>query len=132
MAFTLISINRLDKADFAVTFNKGMCSIKNPNGQMIATIPHSNGLYKIAAQKDSKRNNTANSVASKMSISELHRRPGHIAHSAIRHAIANGLITGLKLDMNSKPDFCEACAKAKSACQPFLKESNTRAKKFGE
>ena len=67
-----------------------------------------------------------------MSISELHRRLGHIAHSAIRHAIANGLITGLELDMNSKPDFCKACAKAKSAHQPFLKESNTRAEKFGE
>ena len=67
-----------------------------------------------------------------MSISELHRRLGHVAHSAIRHAIVNRLITGLELDMNSKPDFCEACAKAKSARQPFPKESNTRAEKFGK
>ena len=33
MAFTLISISRLDKAGFSITFNKGLCSIKDPNNQ---------------------------------------------------------------------------------------------------
>ena len=41
-------------------------------------------------------------------------------------------ITEIELNPNSKPDFCEACAKAKSACQPFPKKSETRAEKFGE
>ena len=36
MAFTLISISRLDKAGYTVVFNKGMCSIKNPKGLTIA------------------------------------------------------------------------------------------------
>ena len=50
-AFTLILISRLDKAGFAVNFKKGMCSINNPKGKTVATIPHSDGLYKIAARK---------------------------------------------------------------------------------
>ena len=51
MAFTLISISRLDKAGFSVTFRKGMCAIIDPKGQTIATIPHSKGLYKNEATK---------------------------------------------------------------------------------
>ena len=67
-----------------------------------------------------------------MSISEAHRKMGHMAHSAIRHAISNGLIAGIELDNNSKPDFCDACVKAKSTWQPFPKESKTRVEKFGK
>ena len=132
MAFTLISISRLDKAGFSITFIKGMCTIKNPKGQTIATIPNSDGLYKIATDKSINTSETANTASGKMSISEAHREMGHIAHSAIRHAISNGLIAGMELDNNSKPDFCNACAKAKSARQPFPKESITKAEKFGK
>ena len=32
MAFTLVSISWLDNAGSSVTFHKGMCTIKNPNG----------------------------------------------------------------------------------------------------
>ena len=67
-----------------------------------------------------------------MSISEAHRKLGHIAHSAVKHAISNGYITGIDLDLESKLEFCEACAKAKSARQPFPEESLTRAAKYGE
>ena len=48
------------------------------------------------------------------------------------HTISKGYITGIDLDTNSKPEFCDACAKAKVARQPFLKESKTRATKYGE
>ena len=39
MAFTLISISCLDKARFSVTFNKGMCTVKDPQNKTIAAIP---------------------------------------------------------------------------------------------
>ena len=41
-------------------------------------------------------------------------------------------ITGIDLDTNSKPEFCDACAKAKAARQLFPKESKTRATRYGE
>ena len=132
MAFTLISISRLDKAGYSITFYKGMCTIKDSKSRTIATIPHSDGLYKIAASKSSNKTETANAASGKMSISEAHRKLGHISYSAVKHAISSGFITGIDLDMDSKPTFCEACAKAKSAHQPFPKESETRATKFGE
>ena len=67
-----------------------------------------------------------------MSISEAHRKLGHISYSAIIHAISNGFIAGIELDSNSKPSFCKACTKAKSAWQPFPEESETWATKYRE
>ena len=132
MAFMLISISRLNKAGYSVTFNKEMCTIQDPKCKTIATIPHSNGLYKITAQRPLKEGQTTNVVSEKMSISKAHRKLGHVAHSAIKHATADGLIMGINLYMTSKLDFCEACTKVKSARQPFPKESETRAERFGK
>ena len=98
----------------------------------MGTIPMANGLYHLA---DAGRNTSpdhANVAAGKMSISEAHRKLGHISHSAIRNAISTGQITGIELDMDSKPEFCEPCAKAKSATAPFPQKSDTRAVKYGE
>jgi hypothetical protein len=66
MAFTLISISRLDKAGFSITFNKGMCTIQDCAAKIITTIPNSDGLYKIAAAKQLSKPNSANVVSGKM------------------------------------------------------------------
>ena len=131
MAFTLISISRLDKAGYQVTFKKGMCTIFNRKGQVIVTILHSDGLYRIIGKHDKDRGMAA--VASgKMLISKAHRMLGHLAYRAVTHTISKGYITGIDLDTNSKLEFCDACAKAKAARQPFPKKSKTRATKYGE
>jgi len=67
-----------------------------------------------------------------MMISEAHQKLGHIGHVAIKNTISNGNILRIEIDPNTKPEFCEACAKAKSAHQPFPKISQTCAEKFGE
>jgi hypothetical protein len=43
-----------------------------------------------------------------------------------------GMVKGIILDADSNKEFCEACAKAKLAQQPYLHESKTRATKYGE
>ena len=107
MALRLISISRLDKAGYSVLFSKGMCTIRDPKARTIAIIPHSDGLYKLVANQSTK-SETANTASTKMSINKAHRKLGHIAHSAIKHAITKGLITGIELDLDSKVEFCEA------------------------
>ena len=67
-----------------------------------------------------------------MTIQEAHLELGHIAHDAIKYAIAKGLILGIELDLTSKPEFCDACAKAKASRQPFLKYLNTQAEGYGK
>lgn len=45
MAFTLLSISKLDKSGHKVIFHKKMCTIIDPKGCTITKIPHSEGLY---------------------------------------------------------------------------------------
>jgi hypothetical protein len=67
-----------------------------------------------------------------MSISEARKKLKHISPHAIKHAISSSFITRITLDPDLKPEFCEACTKAKSTWQPFPKESSTRAENFGK
>jgi Reverse transcriptase (RNA-dependent DNA polymerase) len=49
-----------------------------------------------------------------MSVTEAHRKLGHISISSIKHAVLKQLITGIDVDFASKFEFCEACAKVNS------------------
>ena len=89
-----------------------MCTIINPNGHNIATIPHSDGLYHIIIPNETQTSHHTNAATGKMDINKTHRKIGHISLVAIKHAISKGYITGIELDNESKPDFCEACIKA--------------------
>ena len=130
MAFTLISINKLDQAKCTVTFENGLCTIRNPTGKTMATIPCSNGLYHTAPPEPANHIDYANVAMVKMTIAEAHHKLGHIADAAVKHAISTGTITGIELDQNSKLEFCEACAKAKATRHPFPKYSHTHATKY--
>ena len=132
MAFDLISVGRLDDAKCSATFSGGMCTIRNPSGRTMATIPCANGLYRVTAPEDPPTVNYASIVMVKLTISEAHWKLGHITPLAIKYAITKGHITSIQLDSESKPEFCKVCAKAKVARQPFPKESETRATKYGE
>ena len=89
-------------------FHKQMCTIQDPKGNVIARIPHLQGLYKFLI-KNKKPGFHTNAAVEKMSISEAHRKLGHISSAAIRHTVSKGFITGIALDDDSKPEFCKAC-----------------------
>ena len=124
MAFSLISVRHLDDANCTVLSKDGICMIKNPAGHIMAMIPHSNGLYWIFLSNIQPKLEYAAIDIPKMDINVAHRKFGHIAHVAIKHAISKGFILGFDMDVNSKSKFCEACAKAKSTIVPFPKESH--------
>lgn len=39
--------------------------------------------------------------------------------------VKNGHVTGIELDFDSKPEFCEVCIRAKAPRKPFPKESTS-------
>ena len=102
-----------------------MCTIKNPVGKTMATVPCSNGLYCIFAPETTNMINYANIALVKMTMTQAHHKLGYIGYAAIKHAISMGNITSIELEPNSKPKFCEHCAKAKALRQPFPKQSTT-------
>ena len=132
MVFTLISVGQLDNAKCSTTFSDGMCTICNLSGRTMATIPCANSLYHVTAPEDPPTVNYASIAMVKLTISEAHQKLGHIAPSAIKYMITKGHITAIQLDPESKPEFCEVCAKAKAAWQPFPKESGTHVTKYRE
>ena len=132
MAFTLISISQLDNTGSSIIFHKGMCIIKNPQGWIIATIPWADGLYCLIDPYKVNQMAHVNVATGKMSISEAYCKLGHISHTTIKHAVTSWWIAGIDLDIDSKPEFCEPCAKAKSASQPLPKKSDTWATQYGK
>lgn len=131
MVFTLISIGCPNEVNCSVIFQKGMCIIRNPDGCVIGTIPHADGLYQLLAPKQKSSAEHVNITAGKMSISEAHHKLGHISHTTIRNPIWTSQITGIKLNMDLKPEFCEPCAKTKSARLLVPKKSDTHATESG-
>ena len=132
MAITLISVGQLDDVKCSTIFSDGMCTIRNLSGCTIATIPCTNSLYHVTAPEDPPTINYVSIAMVKLTISEAHWKLSHIAPSAIKYMITKGHITSIQLDPESKPEFCEVCAKAKAAWQPFPKELETHATKYGE
>ena len=132
MAFTLILVGWLDNVKCSATFSGGMCTICNPSGCTMTTIPCANSLYRVTAPEDPPTVNYVSIAMVKLTISKAHWKLSHIALSAIKYVIAKGHITGIQLDPESKPEFCEACAKSKAAQQPFPKELETHTTKYRE
>ena len=60
-----------------------------------------------------------------MSINKAHQNFEHISHATIKHMVKTRMVTGIKLNPESKPEFFKPCDEAKSNHQPFPKESTT-------
>src|ERR1700678_160214 len=128
MAFTLISVSCVTRAGFSLFIKGGNCVICSPTSKIVGTIPEIRGLYRIANTSV----HTANVAIKQISINELHRRMGHVNHDDLRQMVEKQMVTGINLDMSSKPDFCETCVKAKAPRKPFPKESKTEYKAYGD
>ena len=131
-AFTLISIGCLDAAGHTAVFGNSACTITSKDGTTMAILPKAQGLYRAIDRPTDNWVEAANLAMDRMSITDAHRRFGHINHEAIKLMIKSKMVEGIELDSESQPEFCDACAKAKSNVHPFPKESGTRSKCYGE
>jgi hypothetical protein len=67
-----------------------------------------------------------------MSINELHCKMGHVNHNDLCKMVHDGMVTGIKLNFDSKPEFCKACMTAKAFRKPFTKKSETTYRNYGD
>jgi hypothetical protein len=122
LAFTLISVSCLLKAGCRVNLFSNMYTIRYPNKRVMATIPESMGLFQSVGGSKA-QGDYANVTLTQMALFEAHQKLGHIAYPAIKKMISAGMVEGIELDLSSAEEFCKACAKAKSAQQPYPHES---------
>ena len=83
------------------------------------------GLYRFGDTKVKFPTPTANVATNQISITDLHRRMGHINHDDLKKMVKEGLVKGIDLDLTSTPDFCKTCIEAKATRKPFPKKSTT-------
>src|SRR5215471_4504867 len=129
MAYTLISVSQMDEKGHNVHFGNRMCTISTskPNKQTVGRIPLIQGLYRVNVnQSEGSTNLIANTASTKISISDLHRLMGHVNHHDLCKMVHEGQVTGIELDVNSKPEFCPTCVKAKAPRKPFPKLSEKK------
>ena len=50
---------------------------------------------------------------------------GHMNYNDLCKMVQGGMVMGIKLNLDLKPEFCEACIKAKATHKPFPKKSKT-------
>jgi len=132
MAFTLMSVSSIDQAGFSLFIKGGSCIICSLKSNIIGCIPLVQGLYRVGGSFNPFLAPSANSASKLMSISELHCKMGHINHNNLQKLVKEGMVTGIEVDLDSKPEFCEACVKAKADRKPFSKKSETVYTKYRE
>ena len=98
---------------------------------VVGCIPLVQELYHISGLYGSSPTPSANFISKLMSISELHCKMGHINHDDLCRMVKEGMVTGIEVDLDLKPEFCEACVKAKADRKPFPKKSEMVHTKYG-
>ena len=128
MALTVVSISRIARAGYSVSFEGNACKITDNKGKTVGTVPSNNsGLYRVEHVC------TASSINEFVDIPTLHRRMGHIAADSIRALVRSGAITGVSLTDNGQPLYCESCEYAKTTRKSIKKErEGAQASAFGE
>ena len=122
--FQLLSVRAATDAGHTVTFTKETATIANDRGDVILeAVGDSGALWSITTVPNQLALSAFHRPTKEYSINELHSIMGHIDHSHLHKAVANGLIKGPVL--NNKPwAECEACAKAKFT-RPSFPQSKT-------
>ena len=117
MGITIVSINRITKAGYSVTFNVDTCQIQDKSSKVIGTIPASqNGLYKV------EKVYATTTREEHVNLRSLHQCLAHISPNTIHSMINNGSITGIELVDDGPTLICEACEQAKMTRKQIQKE----------
>ena len=130
VAYTLVSIGRLDDDGFTAKFGNGKCILNGPDGEKVGeVIRTARKAYKVVHEEG-----MANVVEETLTLDQLHRRMGHASVQVIRDLVAHGMVTGLRLEYTptGQPFFCESCiyGKATRKSVPKVREGE-RAAVFG-
>jgi len=129
VAYTLVSIGRLDDEGYTAKFGKGRCVLEGPDGERIGEVLRTKRkAYKVEHEE------MANAAEETLTLDRLHRRMGHASTQVIQDLVSQGMVTGIRLEYTPSkvPFFCESCiyGKATRKSVPKLREGE-RATIFG-
>ena len=112
VAYTLVSIGRLDKEGFTATFGHGKCALHGLDEEKVGEVKRmARKAYKVEHE-----DGIANVAEETLTLDQLHHQMGHASIQVIRDLVAHGMVTGLRLEYTTtgKPFFCESCIYGKA------------------
>lgn len=118
----LLSVSQIVKRGHKVVFKNSGVEVINPDGEIISTGSHINGLFKLNCSAIAQ--NKAFSCSSVASLQLWHRRMGHLNHKSLQK-LQNELSTGIQFSTTNTND-CKICPIGKQIRLPFNKNA-TRA-----
>jgi len=107
-----VSISRIAGAGSTVVFSGNFCRIYNKRREVVGEIRVRGGLYRVFSPNSGMGAYSSTTIQT-LSITELHRRLGHVSHDRARLLVRKGLIEGVELEPNEEPAVCESCEWAK-------------------
>lgn len=130
----LLSLGHLDAVGIKFEGSEGQVRLKSRDGKTIGTGKKKRNMYFLDAVGDVPEMAIANAAVDDTATwEEWHRRYGHLAYSGLERLKKAGMVTGLDIDGDAKPNgICEACVKAKLARRAFPKEATEKTEKPGE
>ena len=129
VAYTLVSIGRLDEEGFFVIFGGGKCTIWDKNQELVGVIPKTaTRVYKV------KHEEVANEAEERLTLGCFHCCMGHVSPETTWKLIKDKMVTGVRLEYTpyGRPFFCMSCVYAKATQKPIPKiREGERADVFG-
>lgn len=137
----LLSVSKLVNSGFCVKFDRGGCFIIDNSGDIIASAPFVNGMYKLKGLAvkyvhneehsmllQDRQETVSAAVANPCLPVELwHKRLGHMNYRSLCSLRANA--NGVMFQNQSEHEGCVPCLEGKLTAQPFPKGNAGRADK---
>jgi transposase InsO family protein len=147
---SLLSVPSMDKAGLSVSMGNGLCTIRNPHGEVIGSTERcgQSNLYRLDVKPVRRPSSspTAMSVISEdssqfvafantqgsrpVSWAVLHARLGHLHSAGMKQLLSDKMADGLVISSDGpQPDLsmCRGCIQGKSHRAPFPSASEHRA-----
>ncbi|SGZ03860.1 BQ5605_C032g11026 [Microbotryum silenes-dioicae] len=124
----LLSVRRLDRLGFTVSFGSGHAAIRNSSGTVVATARAiANDLYALNVAPSTCMPNALLATPHRVSLLTLHRRLAHLPVAQLKNVVQKGLVTGVDW-VYSEEEFrsfhCNACLASKAHALPFARSKS--------
>jgi hypothetical protein len=115
MSNSLISLSQLRKSGVSFSNNEDKYGVLTDvnKGKEILRVKMIHNMYPVVSWKPGSAHAATSKSQPLLTVMEAHARLGHIAPSAIRQLVKEGMVTGLNVDLNSPDEDCEACIRGK-------------------
>ncbi|SGY22681.1 BQ5605_C008g05020 [Microbotryum silenes-dioicae] len=131
----LLSVRRLDRLGFTVSFGSNVATIRNAAGTAVATARAiANDLYTLDLTPAPCRPHALLASPSHVSLLTLHNRLAHLPVLLLKKIVQKGMVTGVAWDYSDeecRTFHCNACLASKAHALPFARSTSIASQRLG-